>query len=141
MQIFQIPVLLSEQNPARLGPTIPEITSLLTDAAPVSKMSFSCCGDKIFMQQLEALNRKQIVISGIETHVCVYQTAVHLVEMGYEVQVVTDAVSSRTLENKQIGLQRMKDCGVILTSVETALFELLGVAEGESFKAILQIVK
>ena len=76
-----------------------------------------------------------------KAHICVYQTAADLVDMGVEVQVVTDAVSSRTPENKAIGLQKMRDAGAGWTSVETALFELLGVAEGEAFKALLKIVK
>jgi nicotinamidase-related amidase len=87
------------------------------------------------------MDRNQILIAGIETHICVYQTAVDLVDMGVEVQVVTDAVSSRTAENKGIGLQKMRDAGASWTSVETALFELLGVAEGEVFKSLLKIVK
>ena len=104
-------------------------------------MSFSSCRNDRFVQALKALNRKQVLIAGIEAHVCVYQTAAELVDLGYEVQVVVDAVSSRNMENKEIGLQRMRDSGVSLTSVETALFELLKVAEGEQFKEILKIVK
>jgi nicotinamidase-related amidase len=136
-----IPILWVEQNPQGLGPTIPEIADILSDIQPISKMSFSCCRNDRFMQALKALNRKQVLIAGIEAHVCVYQTAVDLVDLGYEVQVVTDAVSSRNMENKGIGLQKMRDSGVSLTSVETALFELLKVAEGEQFRDILKIVK
>lgn len=136
-----IPILWVEQNPQGLGPTIPEISAMLSDVQPISKMSFSCCRNDRFLQTLNALNRKQVLIAGIEAHVCVYQTAVDLVEIEYDVQVVTDAVSSRNLENKEIGLQRMRDSGVSLTSVETALFELLKVAQGERFKEIIRIVK
>lgn len=93
------------------------------------------------MQALRAVNRKQVLISGIEAHVCIYQTAADMVDLGYEVQVVTDAVSSRNMEGKEIGLQKMRDAGTRLTSVETALFELLKVAEGKHFKDILKIVK
>ena len=141
VQILDVPILWVEQNPAGLGPTIPEVADLLPDVEPVSKMSFSSCRNERFVQTLKALNRKQLLIAGIETHVCVYQTAVDLVGLGYQVQVVTDAVSSRNVENKEIGLQKMRDSGVSLTSVETALFELLKVAEGEQFKGILKIVK
>ena len=81
------------------------------------------------------------MIVGIEAHICVYQTAVGLVKLGYEVEVVTDAVSSRTMENKNVALQKMSRAGVSLTSMEMALFELLEVAEGEPFKKILKIVK
>jgi len=136
-----IPILWVEQNPQGLGPTIPEIAALLTDIQPISKMSFSSCRNDRFLQALNALGRKQVLVSGIEAHICVYQTAVDLVDIGFEVQVVTDAVSSRNLENKEIGLQRMKEFGVSLTSVETALFELVKVAEGEQFRDIIRIVK
>lgn len=141
IQILGIPILWVEQNPQGLGPTIPEIAELLSNIQPISKMSFSSCRNDGFLQTLNTLNRKQILIAGIEAHVCVYQTAADLVDNGYEVQVVTDAVSSRSVENKEIGLQRMKNSGATLTSVETALFELLKVAEGEQFKEILKIVK
>jgi len=141
IQVLGIPILWTEQNPQGLGPTIPEIADLLSNIQPISKMSFSCCQNDRFVQALKALNRKQVLIAGIEAHVCVYQTAVDLVDLGYEVQVVTDSVSSRKIEDKEIGLQKMRDSGVSLTSVETALFELLKVAEGEQFREILKIVK
>jgi nicotinamidase-related amidase len=141
MQVLGIPILWLEQNPQRLGPTIPEIADLLSNIQPISKMSFSGCQNDRFMEALKALNRSQVLLAGIESHICVYQTSVDLVNLGYEVQVVTDAVSSRNLENKDIGLQKIKDSGATLTSVETALFELLKVAGGEQFKDILKIVK
>ena len=141
VRVLGIPVLWAEQYPKGLGPTVPEVAALLPDLQPISKMSFSCCRDDSFMQALQAARRKQILIAGIEAHVCVYQTALDLIELHYEVQIVTDAVSSRTLENKEIGLQRMSDCGASLTSVETALFELLKVAGSEQFKEISRIVK
>ena len=141
IQVLGIPILWTEQNPQGLGPTIPEIADLLSNIQPISKMSFSCCQNDRFVQALKALNRKQVLIAGIEAHVCIYQTAVDLVDLGYEVQVVTDAISSRKIENKEIGLQKMRDSGVSLTSVETALFELLKKAEGEQFREILKIVK
>ena len=141
IQVLGIPVLWVEQNPQGLGPTIREIAEILCEIKPFSKMSFSSCRNEDFMQALKALNRQQVLIAGIEAHVCVYQTAADLVEIGYEVQVVADAVSSRNLADKEIGLQKMRDSGVSLTSVETALFELLKVAEGEQFREIIKIVK
>ena len=141
IRVLGIPVLWVEQNPDGLGPTIPEVADLLPDSTPISKMSFSSCRNDRFLQALKNLDRNQVLIAGIEAHICVYQTAVDLVDMGVEVQVVTDAASSRTPENKAIGLQRMRDAGAGLTSVETALFELLEVAEGETFKAHLKILK
>jgi nicotinamidase-related amidase len=141
IQVLGIPILWVEQNPEGLGPTIPEIADLLPDETPISKISFSGCRNERFLQTLNQSNRQQVLIAGIETHICVYQTAADLVAMGVEVHVVTDAVSSRTAENKAIGLQKMRDSGATLTSVETALFELLKAAEGEAFKQILRIVK
>lgn len=141
IQVLDIPILWVEQNPAGLGPTIPEVAELLPDVEPISKMSFSSVRNDRFLQALKALNRSQVLVAGIETHICVYQTAADLVDMGLEVQVVTDAVSSRTTANKAIGLQKMTDAGAVLTSVEAALFELLGVADGERFKEIIRIVK
>jgi len=141
IQVLGIPILWVEQNPQGLGPTIPEVADILQNIQPISKMSFSGCLNDRFVQALKALNRRQILITGIEAHVCVYQTAAGLANLGYEVQVVTDAVSSRKRENKEIGLQRMRDSGVSFTSVETALFELLKVGEGEQFREILKILK
>lgn len=141
IQVLKVPILWAEQNPKGLGPTVPEIASLLPDIRPVEKMSFSCCRDVLFMTELKDLNRKQVLIAGIETHICVYQTAVDLIDEGFEAQVLVDAVSSRTIENKENGLQKMRDAGVGLTNIETALFELLKVAEGPEFKEILKIIK
>jgi nicotinamidase-related amidase len=141
IQVLEVPTLWMEQNPEGLGPTIPEIANLLTDITPISKMSFSCCQTPPFVKALTGLNRKQVLIAGIEAHICVYQTTAELIDMGYAVHVVADAVSSRTEENKTIGLQKMKDAGASWTSVETLLFELLRVAEGEKFKTMLKIVK
>lgn len=141
IRVLGLPILWVEQNPGGLGPTIPEIADLIADIEPISKMSFSCCRNETFGQALKTLNRKQVLVAGIETHICVYQTVAGLVEMGYAVQVVADAVSSRSPDNKAIGLQKMQAAGAGLTSVETALFELLEVAEGAVFKDILNIVK
>ena len=141
VQIMGIPILWVEQNPEGLGATIPEVAELLAGINPISKSSFSSCKNERFLQALNAANRNQILIVGIEAHICVYQTAVGLVKLGYEVEVVTDAVSSRTKENKDVALQKMSNADVALTSTEMALFELLEVAEGEHFKEILKIVK
>jgi nicotinamidase-related amidase len=141
IQILGIPIIVTEQNPNGLGPTVPEIAPLLIDSKPVTKFSFSCCGEKPFLRQLEMLNRKQVLLTGIETHVCVYQTAVDLIEAGYEVHTVVDCVSSRTPENRNLALDKMKSEGVRLTSVEIALFELLRTAASPKFKELSKIVK
>ncbi len=93
------------------------------------------------MDRFAGLNRNQVLITGIETHICVFQTAHDLVQKGYEVQVVSDCVSSRTRENKEIGLQRMMQSGARITSVEMALFELMRRAHGDQFKQIIPIIK
>ena len=139
-EVLEVPIICTEQNPKGLGPTIEQIAPLIkTERIP--KSSFSCCGEDRFMRELEKLARKQVLLSGIEAHICVYQTAAGLLERGYEVHVVADAVSSRTPQNRGIALQRMADAGAKITSLEMALFELLQVAEGKRFRQILQIVK
>lgn len=141
MRVLEVPILWTEQNPKGLGPTVPEIASLLPDVQAMPKYSFSCYKDKGIRRSLEALKRTSVLVAGIETHVCVYQTVRDLARSNYSVQLVADAVSSRTIENWQIGLEKCKSTGAAITSVETALFELLEVAEGEKFKGILEIVR
>jgi nicotinamidase-related amidase len=140
-QILELPVLWTEQNPAGLGPTVPEIAEHLPDKKPVSKFSFSCCGNEPFIADLKALNRKNILVAGIEAHVCVYQTVVDLLNLQFDVEIVADAVASRTPENRTIGLQKSKAAGAGITSVETVLFELLKEAKGDRFKQISKLVK
>ena len=140
-QVLEIPILWTEQNPDGLGRTIPEVAELLAGLEPISKLSFSCCGSEVFMKQLKELGRRQVLVAGIEAHVCVYQTVADLAERGYEVQVVADAVSSRAAANRQVGLERIKEAGATITSTETALFELMRIAEGDRFKQLLRIVK
>jgi len=141
IKVLNVPILVTEQYPQGLGRTIPEIAQLLTNIKPLSKTSFSCCADEDLLKKLEALSRKQVLISGIESHVCVYQTVSDLISLGYEAYVVTDTISSRTPENREIGFKLMSQLGAILTSTETVLFELLKVAKGERFKDISKIVK
>lgn len=136
-----VPVILTEQNPAGLGLTVPEISQLVPDVKAIPKFSFSCCGEEGFTNSLTPLKRGQVLITGIEMHVCVYQTAAELVQAGYEVQVVVDCVSSRTPQNRDIGIKRAEAAGASVTSVEIALFELLKVAKGDVFKEISRIVK
>jgi len=140
-QVLEIPQLITEQKPILLGTTIPEIKNLLPHSQPINKSSFSCCGEQKFLNKLSALNCKQLLLAGIEAHICVYQTALELLEKGYEVQVLADCVSSRTEENKKLGLERIKEAGGSITSVEIVLFELMRVAEGGTFKEISKIVK
>jgi nicotinamidase-related amidase len=138
---LEIPIILTEQNPGGLGPTLPEITELLPDVTAIPKMSFSCCDEKAYMDALSATGKKQVLIAGIETHICVYQTSAALLDMGYEVQVVADAVASRFPANRKLALKKMEGIGVIMTGVEMALFELLKTAEHEKFREIVKIIK
>ena len=137
-----IPIIWTEQNPKGIGPTVPEIKDLMpSHIQPIIKFSFSCCSNEAFMDLIKASKCTQFLMAGIETHVCVHQTSVDLFGMGYEVEILSDAVSSRTLENKKVGLEKTRNEGVALTSVETAIFELLKDAKHEKFKDVLKIIK
>jgi len=141
-KILQIPIIWSQQSPDSLGPTIPEIAQLLSDNEPINKASFSCCGQEQFNSRLNSLARQQVLLCGIEAHVCIYQTAVDLLqEKGMQVDVIADAVSSRTPENKQLAIDRMRKMGVNISSTEMALFELLKTAEHPQFKQITKLIK
>jgi nicotinamidase-related amidase len=140
-QAFEMPILATEQVPAKLGPTIPEIAQYLARVKIIGKEGFNCWENAGFRKEMTAWKRKQILLIGIEAHICVYQTAIALIEAGYEIQVVSDAVSSRTPQNKQIGIQKMVACGAAITSVEMALFELLKTAADPKAKQIFQTVK
>jgi nicotinamidase-related amidase len=140
-KILDIPILWCQQCPNALGPTIPQIADLLADIQPINKASFSCCGDEKFISKLNSINRPQILLCGIETHVCIYQTAVDLREKDYCVNVIADAVSSRTLDNKQIAITKMQAIGINIYSTEMALFELLKTADHPQFKQIAKLIK
>jgi nicotinamidase-related amidase len=140
-RLLEIPVLWCQQVPAALGPTVPEIAELLVGLEPVNKSSFSCCRCEEFNNKLYELNKKQILLCGIETHVCVYQTAVDLLERDYEVEVIADAVSSRTPANKEVGLDKIAAQGAQISSIETCLFEILKTAEHPRFRQIAKLIK
>lgn len=139
--LLTIPVIWMEQLPDKLGPTISEISSVLTSQAAIAKSSFSCCGNAGFQEELARLGKTQIILVGIEAHICVYQTAIDLLAAGYEVTLVVDAVSSRRPENKAIAIERMAQAGVLLSCVEMVLFELQRVAEGDIFKKLAALIK
>ncbi len=140
MKALAVPVIATEQIPEKLGPTREEFQEFLSDPA-IAKSSFSCCGEPGFFQTLENSGRKQVILCGIETHVCVYQTALELLASGHKVYVVTDAVSSRDPANKALALRRMEHEGARLTGTEMVLFELLGDAEDPAFKSVFRLVK
>ena len=127
-----VPVLVSEQYPRGLGETVSEVAEHLGDSRRVEKVIFSAAQADGF----DLAERDQVLVCGIEAHVCVSQTVLDLLEQGVQVQVVADAVSSRTPENRRVGLERVQRAGALGTSTETALFELLGRAGTDEFKAI-----
>ena len=140
-RILEIPILWCQQVPDALGPTLPAIAELLAGLEPVNKSSFSSCGEQRFNAKLNALGREQVLLCGIETHVCVYQTAMDVMEGGLDVTVVGDAVSSRTEQNKQIALARLAAEGAHISSTEMALFELLRTAKHPQFRDIAKLIK
>ena len=139
--VLDIPIIWCQQYPKGLGATVDEIAELLKDNEPIDKVSFSCGGDEKFCASLEGLDKKNVIVCGIETHVCIYQTVKFLLKQGYHVELIADAVSSRTLENKQIAIDRMRSEGANISSVEMVLFELLKDAKHSQFKAIAGLVK
>jgi len=136
-QALDLPVLVTEQYPKGLGRTVPEVAQALDGAEPLEKTAFSAVAADGF----DLGGRDQAIVCGIESHVCVSQTAHDLIDRGVEVHVARDAVSSRTVENRELGLRKMESSGAIVTSVETALFELLGEAGGSEFKLVQGLVK
>ncbi len=140
-KILEIPILWCQQCPQSLGPTSPQIAELLAGCEPIDKATFSCAADEDFKAALAGLSRRQIILAGIETHVCIYQTAADLLAEGYSVDIVADAVSSRTLDNKQVALRRLSTQRANITSTEMALFELLKTADNPKFKQIAKLIK
>jgi len=140
-RILDLPVVWVEHNPKGLGSTIPEVAAHLSGLEPVLKTSFSCCGNGDFMKALDTFDRTQVLLAGMETHICIQLTALDMLDEGYEVQVVADATSSRSADNKMIALNRMRDAGAVVTNVETALYELMRVSEFKRFKEILNLIK
>lgn len=137
---FDIPVVVSEQYPRGLGPTVPEIKDNLPEHKYIEKVSFSACIDTM-MDAVAALKRKTYIVVGTETHVCVFQTVRDLIDAGYNVQVVSDAVCSRFDFNYLNGLDLMKETGAVVTNTETVVFDLLGCAGTPQFKVISPLVK
>ena len=138
---LNLPVIVTEQIPEKLGKTLPQIAEEMGGFNPIAKEFFSCWDENNFKEKLEALNRRHVILLGIETHVCVYQTALDLIANSYNVHLVADAVSSRTPENRQIGIEAMKSAGAHITSTEMVLFELLRTAADPKAKEFFKIVK
>lgn len=142
-QVLGVPIVSSVQYAQRLGGFAPEIASALPiqAPAPVDKLSFSCAGSPDFLTLLQETDRKQVLLCGVETHICVAQTALDLAEQGFQVHVAADAVSSRSLEKHKLGMERIRDSAVLPCAAEGAVYELLREAGTAEFKSILALVK
>lgn len=140
MKKLNIPILATEQYPQGLGPTVPQVAEMLDPAQILSKMTFSCCGLEDFSTRVKSLKRRQIVVTGIETHVCVLQTVLDLLANGYQAHVPVGAVCSRADTNRDNALARMEKAGAVLTNLESVLFELLVAAGTDDFKAVRKLI-
>lgn len=140
-RLLEIPVLTTEQNPSRMGATHENLAEWVQDPSPFSKMTFSAVGSPEFLSALKATGRNKVVIVGMETHICVCHTACDLLDLGYEVVVCPDAVSSRNMERHKLGMERIRDAGAVPAHTESVAYEWLGSAENPAFKSALAIVK
>ena len=141
-KLLNVPVIVTEQYPKGLGHIAERITQALPgNALIIEKTAFSSCGVAAFNDELTKTRARQIILAGIEAHICVNQTAHDLLAQGFAVHLLADGTSSRTEQNKNVGLNKMQSSGAILSSVETALFELLRDARHEQFKAVQKLIK
>jgi nicotinamidase-related amidase len=137
-----IPVILTTQYAKGLGPTVEEVRAAAPGVVPLDKVSFGCFGDEVFRSRLEDIGgRDQLVVAGIEAHICVAQTVLGALEAGRQVHVASDATGSRAESNRRIGLSRMERAGAILSSAEMVVYELLGRSDGPAFKAMLPYLR
>ncbi len=137
-KIVGLPVIIVEQE--KLGPTVREIKKELPDCVPVTKITFSAARQSEFVKKLDGLSRSNIILTGVETHVCIIQTALELLP-DFNIHIISDAVSSRSLENKNIALQRLNQSGAVISSTEMVIYELLERAGTEEFKKVHELVK
>ena len=136
-----LPILVTEQYPKGLGETVPEIKKDLEGIVPIEKMNFSCCQMESFRRRLEGSGRKEVILCGIEAHVCVLQTAADLLQQGYQVHVVADAVCSRRKLDWKTGLRWMEKKGAMISTTEIIAFQLLKEAGTEEFKKLSKLFK
>lgn len=135
-ELLGVPVVLTEQYPKGLGPTVPEVRAALGAAPAIEKLTFDCCGEPSFAPALEQTGRSTVIVCGMEAHICVLQTVLGLLASGLTVHVVADAVCSRNPLNAQTALALQRDAGAVVTCTETVLFQLLGRAGTPEFKAV-----
>lgn len=139
--VHQVPVVCTEQYPKGLGATLPEIRSLIDPYEPIVKTAFSCCDVESFTRKLESINRPNIAVIGMETHVCVYQTVVGLLQRGYKPILLKDGVCSRKLLDFETSVDQMRNEGACISTTETLLFAWTREAGSEAFKKISTIVR
>lgn len=139
--VMHVPVLATEQYRAGLGPTVPAIAELLADAPVIEKLTFSACGIEPVRTRLAEAKRSQVIVIGIEAHVCIQQTVLDLLEAGYAPMVPADAVSSRRPFDAEVALRRMTQAGAVVTTTESLIFELCREAGTPLFKELLPLVK
>ena len=139
--IMGIPIILTEHYPRGLGTTVPEIKEVLKDYGPIEKVIFSCCGPPEFLEKLKELGVKTLMIAGIESHICVQQTSLDALHAGYAVHVISDAISSRTMWNLSVGIEKMRQFGAVISSTEMAMYEIMERADTPEFKEVLKFVK
>ena len=141
VQALGLPIIWLEQNPDKLGATVDELGSLLEGKQPITKFTFDGCQEPQFAQAIQAANVNTWLVCGIETHICVYQTASSLKGLGFEVQLVADCVASRTLANKELGVSKLAKSGVEVTGLEMCLYELVGDCRSAEFRDILGLIR
>ncbi|GLO62919.1 hydrolase [Vibrio sp. MACH09] len=136
-----LPIILLEQNPDKLGRTVEELTAHLEDVKPISKFTFNACESPDFLAAVKTMDVESWLVCGIEAHICVYQTSQGLTDLGFQVELVSDCVSSRTLSNMQLGINRLKESGVAITGLEMCLYQLVKDCRSNEFKQILNLIR
>jgi len=139
--VLDVPVIVSEQYPKGLGATDPRLLPLPDGATVLPKLAFSCWREPVLRAALERAGRRQVVVAGMETHVCVLQTALDLQEAGFAVHLAADASGSRRVEDRALGQARLRDRGVAVVTAEMVVFEWLERAEGPAFKTLIPAIK
>lgn len=141
LKVLGIPLLVTQQYTKGLGKTIERIQLSLGGFSPIEKISFSCCAEPSFLQQLKSSGKKAVLIAGIESHICVQQTTIDLLDKDYTPVIIQDCISSRKENDTVVALQRMRSEGAIITTYESILFELCQYAGTDTFKSISRLVK
>lgn len=138
---LEVPVVLTEQYPKGLGPTVPEVLEAAEGSPVYAKTAFSCLGDQAILDAVRASGARTVLLAGVEAHVCVLHTALDLRDLGLSAHVVTDAVGARSERDRAVALERVAQAGAVLATVEMTIFELVRDAAAPAFKAILPLVK